>query len=80
MKGWTDAPAALKLGVVVSLLPVLAWPALLVRAGGSPLVWLYPLVAVAYAALALACARERLTLAWVLTAMSILTSVAVWFL
>ena len=47
MKGWTDAPAALKLGVVVSLLPVLAWPALLVRAGGSPLVWLYPLVAVA---------------------------------
>ncbi|MDE6136047.1 MAG: hypothetical protein K2F97_01070 [Muribaculaceae bacterium] len=80
MKGWTDAPAALKLGLAVSLLPVLAWPALLVRAGGNPLVWLYPLATVAYAALALACGRERLTLAWVLTAMSILTSIAIWLI
>lgn len=80
MKAWTSAPASLKVALVLSLLPVAAWPMLAVRSGGSPLVWLYPLVTVAYAALSLACARERITISWVLVAMSILTSIAIWFL
>lgn len=70
----------LLIACVLSLLPLLAWPVLLSRTAGSPFVWLYPLAAVAYAGLALACARERVALSWVLVAMSLLTSLALWIL
>lgn len=70
----------LKAAVVVTVLPVIAWPSLLEHSGGGWMVWLYPAIVVAYGWLAMACARERLTLAWVLVVMSILTSIAIWML
>jgi len=71
----------LKVAVVLSVLPVAAWPLLLTHTGGgSALVWLYPFATVAYGALALACSRERAVLAWVLVVMSLLTSLSIWLL
>lgn len=79
MKLPSDHPV-LRVIALAALLPLAAWPQLVVRAAGSRLVWLYPLVAVAYTCLAWACARERATLAWVLVAMSLLTSAAIWMI
>lgn len=70
----------LKAAVAATALPLLAWPALLGRAPHSAFVWLYPAVVVLYGWLALACGRERPVLAWVLVAMSLLTSAAIWLL
>ncbi|MDE6269865.1 MAG: hypothetical protein K2M12_03295 [Muribaculaceae bacterium] len=71
----------LKAAVVATVLPLIAWPSLLSRsAQPSLLVWCYPIVCVVYGWLALACARERLTLSWVLVVMSLLTSAAIWML
>ncbi|MBP3590291.1 MAG: hypothetical protein J6J61_06920 [Muribaculaceae bacterium] len=71
----------LKAAVVVTLLPLAAWPTLIGRAAEpSWMLWAYPAVIAFYAYAALACARERIALAWVLAAMSLLTSIAIWML
>lgn len=71
----------LKVAAAVSLLPLAAWPMLAAHATGpSWMLTAYPVVTVLYAALAVGCARERQTLAWILVVMSLLTSAAVWML
>ncbi|MBJ2167836.1 MAG: hypothetical protein JFR24_08230 [Muribaculaceae bacterium] len=71
---------ALKAAATVTALPLLVWPLCAARAGAQALVWLYPVAITAYAALAVACGRERPALAWILLAMSTLTSLAIWML
>ena len=71
----------LKAAVVVTVLPLIAWPTLLEKdAEPSWLLWCYPIVCCLYGWLALACARDRMVLSWVLVAMSLLTSAAIWML
>ena len=69
---------ALKAAATVTALPLLVWPLCAARAGAQDLVWLYPVAITA--ALAVACGRERPALAWILLAMSTLTSLAIWML
>lgn len=70
----------LKAAVVLSVLPLVAWPSLLAEHGSDVMVWLYAAVTAAYGFLAWKCGPERPVLAWVLVVMSLLTSAAIWML
>lgn len=74
----------LKAAVILSLLPLAAWPTLIARhtagSGHTWMLWAYPPATALYAWLALACARERIALAWILVVISLLTSAAIWML
>ena len=70
--GWLIA------GIVVSLLPIGAYPAMVGALGTgedvTTLVKLYPAALVGYALCAWLCRRDRIVLSWILVALSLLSS------